>query len=217
MATIPSSTAEEEYLQAVYTLHDEGGAVIAARLASFLGISAPAVSEMVHRLEREGLLRLNERRELQLTPSGQTAADSIVRRHRLAERFLVDVLGYEWWKTHEEAERLEHVMTPEMEERITRVLGDPQTCPHGNPMPGTAPRPTRPLGELGPGERSEIARIPDQFEHEPGFLEYLDSQGLRPGTRVGVVRASADRLRVWIEGKERDVRPDCAQKVWVAR
>jgi len=216
MATVPSSQAEEEYLQAIYTLQDEGGPVIAARLADFLDISAPAVSEMVHRLEREGLLRLDARHELRLTQAGQTAADSVVRRHRLAERFLVDVLGYAWWKVHEEAERLEHVMTPEMEERITNVLGDPQTCPHGNPMPGTAARPTRPLGDLGPGERSEIARIPDQFEHEHGFLEYLDSQGLRPGARVGVVRSTADGLRVWIEGKERDVRPDCAQKVWVA-
>src|SRR5690348_17674268 len=130
---------------------------------------------MVHRLEREGLIALDDRKEVHLTKTGKRQADSVVRRHRLAERFLVEVLGFEWWKTHEEAERLEHAMSPEMEQRIARVLGDPQTCPHGNPMPGVTPKPTRPLETLARGERAAVERIPDQFEHEPGFLEYLDS------------------------------------------
>src|SRR5438874_7701415 len=119
-----ASSAVEEYLQAIYTLADESGHVVSARLAEFLGFSAPAVSEMVHRLEREGLIALDDRKEVHLTKSGKRHADSIVRRHRLAERFLVEVLGFEWWKTHEEAERLEHAMSPEMEQRIQNVLGD---------------------------------------------------------------------------------------------
>jgi DtxR family Mn-dependent transcriptional regulator len=214
--TTQTSPATEEYLQAVYTLADEGGQVIGARLAEFLRISPAAVSEMVHRLERDGLLRLDERRELRLTERGLAAASSIVRRHRLAERMLVDLLGYEWWKTHEEAERIEHAMSPEMEERLVRVLGDPQTCPHGNPMPGTTPRPTRPLERLAIGERAIVERIPDQFEHEPGFLEYLDTQGVRPGVTLEMIEQRSGLLRVSVNGTARALRPDCGQKVWVA-
>ncbi len=214
--TTQTSPATEEYLQAVYTLADEGGQVIGARLAEFLRISPAAVSEMVHRLERDGLLRLDERREVRLTERGLAAASSIVRRHRLAERMLVDLLGYEWWKTHEEAERIEHAMSPEMEERLVRILGDPQTCPHGNPMPGTTPRPTRPLERLAVGERAIVERIPDQFEHEPGFLEYLDTQGVRPGVTLEMIEQRAGLLRVSVNGTARSLRPDCGQKVWVA-
>src|ERR1700716_2636342 len=211
-----ASSAVEEYLQAIYTLADENGHVVSARLAEFLGFSAPAVSEMVHRLERDGLISLDAHKEVHLTKSGKAQADSIVRRHRLAERFLVEVLGFEWWKTHEEAERLEHAMSAEMEARMVRVLGDPQTCPHGNPMPGVAAKPTRPLETLAPGERAAVERIPDQFEHERGFLEYLDSQGVKPGVVIELVERGPTLLRVRVDGVIRSVRPDCGQKVWMA-
>jgi len=190
--------------------------VIGARLAGFMGVSAAAVSEMVHRLQREGLVELDGRKEVHLTKSGQALADHVVRRHRLAERMLVDLLGYEWWKTHEEAERIEHAMSPEMEERLVRVLGDPQTCPHGNPMPGVKPRPTRRLEALPLGESAKVERIPDQFEHEPGFLEYLDTQGVRPGVTLEMIEHRPGTLRVAVDGDIRSLRPDCGQKVWVA-
>ena len=215
MAVAPSP-AIEEYLQAVYTLADEGGQVIGARLAEFLHVSPAAVSEMVHRMERDGLVRIEDRREVRFTERGREAASGVVRRHRLAERMLVDLLGYEWWKTHEEAERIEHAMSPEMEERLVRVLGDPQTCPHGNPMPGVTPRPTRPLERLARGESAIVERIPDQFEHEPGFLEYLDTQGMRPGVRIRLLEFGGATLRVEVDGRERSIRPDCGHKVWVA-
>jgi DtxR family Mn-dependent transcriptional regulator len=211
-----ASTAVEEYLQAIYTLADENGHVVSARLAEFLGFSPPAISEMVHRLERDGLVRLDDHKEVHLTKTGKTQADSIVRRHRLAERFLVEVLGFAWWKTHEEAERLEHAMSEEMEARMVSVLGDPQTCPHGNPMPGVTATPTRPLEKLARGERARVERIPDQFEHEPGFLEYLDSQGVKPGVTIELIERSPAALRVAIDGAERSLRPDCGQKVWMA-
>jgi len=212
-----ASSAVEEYLQAIYTLADESGPVVSARLADFLGFSAPAVSEMVHRLERDGLVSLGGHKEVHLTRAGKAQADSVVRRHRLAERFLVEVLGFAWWKTHEEAERLEHAMSPEMEARMVRVLGDPQTCPHGNPMPGTPAKPTRPLETLARGERASVERIPDQFEHEHGFLEYLDSQGVKPGVVIELVERGPTLLRVRVDGAERSLRPDCGQKVWMAR
>ncbi|TMG54636.1 MAG: metal-dependent transcriptional regulator [Chloroflexi bacterium] len=190
--------------------------MIGARLASFLGVSAAAVSEMLHRIERDGLVELDGRKEVHLTEKGGVLASHVIRRHRLAERMLTDLLGYEWWKTHEEAERIEHAMSPEMEERLVRVLGDPQTCPHGNPMPGVTPRPTKPLDQVTRGSTATVERIPDQFEHEPGFLEYLDAQGLRPGVSVRIIDArQGEPLRIEIAGAERTIRSDCGQKVWV--
>ncbi len=210
------TATKEEYLQAIWTLADEGGPVIGARLAEFLGISAASVSEMVHRLEREGLVTHNERKELGLGPDGQRLAESIVRRHRLVERMLTDLLGYEWWKTHEEAERLEHAISPEMERRLAERLGDPDSCPHGNPMPGATRRWSQPLDRAPRGAPVVLERIPDQFEHEPGFLEYLDTQGLRPGVTFRVLERGADeRLVVEIDGKRREIRGDCGTKVWV--
>ena len=190
--------------------------MIGARLASFLGVSAAAVSEMLHRIERDGLVELDGRKEVHLTEKGGVLASHVIRRHRLAERMLTDLLGYEWWKTHEEAERIEHSMSPEMEERLVRVLGDPQTCPHGNPMPGVTPRPTKPLDQVTRGSTATVERSPDQFEHEPGFLEYLDAQGLRPGVSVRIIDArQGEPLRIEIAGAERTIRSDCGQKVWV--
>ena len=214
--TTATSPASEEYLQAVYTLQDEGAQVIAARLADFLQHTPAAVSEMLHRLEREGLVNLDDRKAVRLSASGLGVAERIARRHRLAERMLVDLLGYAWWKTHEEAERIEHAMSDEMEERLVRVLGNPQTCPHGNPMPGVRPKPTRTLDSLVPGSSAPVERIPDQFEHEAGFLQYLDSVGIRPKVSVTLVSVDETTLRVAIDGKERSVRRDCGRKVLVA-
>ena len=216
MSAATGTAASEEYLQAIYTLQDDGGQVIAARLAEFLTVTPAAVSEMLHRLARDRLVVLDGRHAIRLSPQGRRAAEGIVRRHRLAERMLVDLLGYDWWKTHEEAERIEHAMSPEMEERLTRVLGDPTTCPHGNPMPGVTPRPTRALGALAAGESAPVERIPDQFEHEPGFLEYLDGQGVRPGVVLRMLAQDAGALRVEVGGVARALRPDCARKVLVA-
>ena len=181
-----ATPATEEYLQAIYTLDDEGTRVISARLSGFLGVTPAAVSEMVHRLEREGLVTLDDRKAVGLSSQGRQIA-----------------------------ERIEHAMSDEMEERLTRVLGNPETCPHGNPMPGVTPRPTRTLDSLRPGTASPVERIPDQFEHEPGFLEYLDSVGIKPGVLVTLVSVDDARLRVSIEGKERDLRRDAGRKVLV--
>lgn len=218
MAAVQTATqtaTKEEYLQAIWTLGDEGGPVIAARVAEFLGVSPASVSEMLHRLERDGQVSFTERHEIHLSPAGDDLARSIVRRHRLIERMLTDLLGYEWWKTHDEAERLEHAISPEMEQRLIERLGDPTTCPHGNPMPGMARRWSQPIDQAPIGEPVVIERIPDQFEHEPGFLEYLDTQGLRPGTTIRVMERSPERVVVEIAGASRTIRADCGTKVWV--
>lgn len=211
-----SSLAIEEYLQAIYTLTDGSGGVISARIADYLGVSAAAVSEMVHRMERDGYVTLDERKEVLLSVEGRSVASTVMRRHRLAERMLTDLLGYEWWETHDEAERLEHAMSPELEARLIQALGDPQTCPHGNPMPGVVARPTRPLEQVPPGSLAIIERIPDQFEHEPGFLAYVAGQGLRPGLTVKVIAVPpSGPLLIEIDGTVRELRRDCGHKVWV--
>src|ERR1700742_4763837 len=127
----------EEYLEAIHELDEEGVVVIQARLAERLGHSAPAVSEMIRRLREGGYVRTSGR-ALQLTESGRSVAQSVVRKHRLAERLLTDIIGLPWEKAHLEAGRWEHVISDEVEARLIEILGHPTTCPHGNPIPGSA-------------------------------------------------------------------------------
>src|SRR3954454_7730256 len=128
----------EEYLENILEIEEEGTRVMRARLVERLGLSAAAVSETVGRLEEHGFVQLLDDRTLTLTDKGRTLATTIVRRHRLAERLLVDVIGLEWEKVHREADRWEHVISDDVEEKLIALLGDPATCPHGNPIPGSA-------------------------------------------------------------------------------
>ena len=128
----------EEYLETIFEIEEEGIVPIRARLVERLRISAPAVSETVNRLVEQGNVELLDNKRLRLTPKGRAIARSIVRRHRLAERLLVDVIGLEWEKAHREADRWEHAISAEVEEKLVALLGDPATCPHGNPIPGSA-------------------------------------------------------------------------------
>jgi DtxR family Mn-dependent transcriptional regulator len=147
--------AVEEYLETILELEESGIPPMRARIVERLGVSAPAVSETVKRLEREGYLVLDERRRLRLTDTGRRYATSIMRRHRLAERLLVDVLHVPWSEVHEEAGRLEHAISPRLEAYLVKLLGDPGTCPHGNPIPGSAnlfdPGPLVPLATVTAG------------------------------------------------------------------
>jgi DtxR family Mn-dependent transcriptional regulator len=130
----------EEYLEAIHSLDEEGAQVIQARLAERLGHSAPSVSETVRRLKADGYVTVKNR-TIALTPRGRERAESVVRKHRLAERLLTDIIGLDWHKAHMEAGRWEHVISDEVEERLIELLENPTTCPHGNPIPGAgAPR-----------------------------------------------------------------------------
>src|SRR5687767_6199992 len=155
----------EEYLEAIHELEEEGTTVIQARLAERLGHSAPSVSETIRRLKDEGYLQVKGRAVL-LTAKGRRRAESVVRKHRLAERLLTDVIGLEWHKAHVEACRWEHVISDEVEERLVELLGNPSTCPHGNPIPGTSQkRPAmKALAEFGPGDRVRLERITEEVE-----------------------------------------------------
>jgi DtxR family transcriptional regulator, Mn-dependent transcriptional regulator len=194
----------EEYLETMLSLAEEGVPVIQARIAERLGRSAPSVSEMLDRLSEDGYVDRDGRR-LSLTESGQALAEKVVRKHRLAERLLVDVIGLEWHKVHREAGRWEHVISDDVEARLVELLGDPATCPHGNPIPGShsaAPSvPTRPLAEVDAGERIRLLRISEEVELNLGSLTLLDESGFIPGVvaRVGE-RDPEGNMEVTVEG-----------------
>src|SRR3954467_15042435 len=145
---VQRSPAVEDYLETIFELEESGIPPMRARLVERLGISAPTVSETVARLEREGYVTLDDQRVLRLTGQGLSAAPAVMRRHRLAERLLVDVLKVPWHQVHEEAHRLEHAISETLEEHLVRLLGDPATCPPGNPIPGSAN--TAPAGPVAP-------------------------------------------------------------------
>ena len=174
--------AFEEYCEAIFELHEDDIEVIQARIAERIEVSRPAVSEMIRRLEQEGLVTI-EGTTIGLTDAGLEIAERVVRRHRLAERFLTDILGLSWAEAHLEAGKWEHVISDSVEEALQRVLGDPTTCPHGNPIPGAdyvAPD-ARPLSEVPVGTEFTISRIPEELEFEPGMLDFLEQHSLRPG------------------------------------
>lgn len=195
--------AFEEYCEAIYELREDDVAVIQARIAERLDVSRPAVSEMIRRMEAEGLVTVLKG-AIRLTDDGLALAERVVRRHRLAERFLTDILGLSWAEAHVEAGRWEHVISDNVEQAMTRVLGDPTTCPHGNPIPGTDYRPpdTTPLNELAIGTPFTVSRIPEELEFAPGLLEFLEDSSLQPGISGVVTAASPDgTTTVEIEGK----------------
>ena len=185
--------AFEEYTETIYELAEDGITVIQARIVERLEVSRPAVSEMIRRMESEGLVAVDDSGVISLTTSGTALATTIVRRHRLAERFLTDILGLNWTAAHHEAGRWEHVISPTVETAMLRVLDDPTTCPHGNPIPGSAytePANTVVLASIEAGGDFEVVRIPEELEFEPGQLEFLESCGLMPG-RIGTMLSIA--------------------------
>jgi DtxR family Mn-dependent transcriptional regulator len=186
--------AFEEYCEAIFELAEDDVEVIQARIAERLHVSRPAVSEMIHRLDDEGLVHLDGG-TIRLTPEGQDLAERVVRRHRLAERFLTDILGLSWAEAHTEAGKWEHVISDSVEAAMIRVLGEPTTCPHGNPIPGSgysAPARSAPLKEMLVGSDFTVRRIPEELEFTPGLLDFLEQSSLLPGHHGTVTAASPD-------------------------
>ncbi|MEO6628675.1 MAG: metal-dependent transcriptional regulator [Aquihabitans sp.] len=184
--------AFEEYCETIYELHEDDVDVIQARVAERLNVSRPAVSEMIRRMEHEGLVEVG--RAVRLTADGTKLAESVVRRHRLAERLLTDVLGLSWADAHQEAGRWEHVISDKVEAALVRLLKDPTTCPHGNPIPGSAYEApdTVALSELNVGDAFTVMRIPEALEFAPGLLEFLEDATILPGHTGTVTATSPD-------------------------
>jgi len=183
----------EQYLEAIYNLEEEGNQVIQARLAERVGHSAPTVSEMVHRLREAGYIKVHGR-SLSLTAPGRELAVSVIRKHRLAERLLTDVIGLEWHKIHAEADRWEHVISDDVEARLVEILGNPGTCPHGNQIPGSGIPlvPATLLADAHVGDRVRLARVSELVEFDTEALIYLEEHNFIPGCEATVAAQGPD-------------------------
>lgn len=215
----PSSTIED-YLMEIYDLMRAGKTVIAARLQEKMGVSAATVTNTVHRMQRDGLVLTGDAKEIKLSSQGQAAAESIKRRHLLTERLLVDILGLDWADAHEEAHLIEHTITPRVEARIMAVLGNPTTCPHGNPMPGIDPatRPkTRPIATSTAGDEWVIDGINESAEEDHDLMNFYQKNGLVPGAslRVTEVASFNSTITVEIDGRTVTLGPPAAENLRV--
>ena len=209
----------EEYLETIQSLTEEGTPVIAARIAERLGRTPPSVSEMLDRLAGDGYLSRSGR-VIALTDQGQAVADSVIRKHRLAERLLVDVIGLPWHKAHLEAGRWEHVISDEVEERLVQLLGNPATCPHGNPIPGGPPAgsPSQVcLADVPPGRTVRLERITEEIELDMASLAFLDEHGLIPGRDATVTgRGDDGALTVELDGRRVALDAGLCRQMFVA-
>jgi DtxR family Mn-dependent transcriptional regulator len=208
------------YLEAIYYMWSEGEALRSARLADWLNVSRPTVTVALRRMARDGMVRLSARKEIELTPAGRRAAEAIVRRHRIMERWLTDGLGFDWVTADEEAARLEHAVSEVVERRLYEVLGRPSTCPHGNPIPGHSkplPKELR-LANLTAGSWVEVSRVSEVAEREaPSLLAYLHERGLIPGRKVRVVEVDGVGHTISVRAGKRalTLSQDTAAKLWV--
>ena len=180
--------AFEEYCECIFELHEDDLDVIQARIAERLQVSRASVSQMIEKMSKAGLV-MAESSRITLTIEGQNLAQQVVRRHRLAERFLTDILGLSWADAHQEAGKWEHVISDDVEVAMNRVLGAPTTCPHGNPIPGSSYIATDavPLSQLASGTKFTVSRIPEELEFTPGLLDFLQQSSILPG-RHGEIR-----------------------------
>ncbi|MGH8875150.1 MAG: metal-dependent transcriptional regulator [Acidimicrobiia bacterium] len=191
-----------EYVEAIWELEEEGIEPIQARIADWLGVSRPSVSEMMRRMEDEKLIS-TAGGGIRLTDEGRYLAEVVVRRHRLAERFLAEVLELPWVKVHEEASVWEHVISEDVERAMWQALNNPLTCPHGNPIPGAGYKPPKmkPVAELVAGERLAVERISEELELDQSIIDFLDTAGIRPGAELEVTAQTPDgTLTVRVDG-----------------
>ena len=209
--------AFEEYCECIFELREDDLDVIQARIAERLQVSRPAVSEMMKRLEAEGLVSLDD--GIRLTESGRVLAETVVRRHRLAERFLTDILQLSWAEAHHEGGKWEHIISDSVEQAMVKLLGAPTTCPHGNPIPGTdyVAHDSAPLSDLAVGDAFTVRRITEELEFEPGLLEFLEASSIQPGN-IGTVTASSPdgTLTVEIDGRHVGVGAFASERILVS-
>jgi DtxR family Mn-dependent transcriptional regulator len=207
-----ATVAEEEYLQIIYWLEEAGLPITGANIARAMQVSAPTVHEMIGRLEGDGYVTRAEDKSLSFTESGRDHAAQIVRRHRLIERFLTDVFDIPWDQVHEEAERLEHWMSPVVEERMLRAIGDSKTCPHGHPIFEGDREQGVPLADVEEGANVRVLRFENEAED---LLHYLKDTGLHPGLEGTLDSSDDDEIVIDSDGTAHAITRSVAETVSV--
>jgi len=218
LSAMKLTVSKEDYLKAIAEAEAEEGAAIAATIARWLDVSPPAVALALRRLRRDNLARVDRKGRILLTAQGRKISDELRFRHHVIERFLYEILGMEWYKVHEEAERLEHSVSKDLEQKLIEKLGRDGACPHGNQINKSAAERRklglRPLWEADPGS---VARIESMYERDRHLLEYLDRLGLRPGVQVKVTSRNYDgTLSLRLGNKPTSLGEAAGRKVWVS-
>ena len=212
------SAVVENYLQAMYKLKERDEQVVPTRLAEVMSVSVATVVGTLKRLTKQGMIEAGSNKEVNLTPRGRELAEAVVRRHRLAERMLTELLGVEWHRAHAEAHRLEHAISPYVEAKLASALGYPKTNPFGQPIPGYSsdlnPPPMKPLIQTQEGESTVVERVP---EEDRRLLEYFDNSGIRPGAELTVVELAPFKgtVTLLLGGEEVVLGTEVAEKVLV--
>jgi DtxR family Mn-dependent transcriptional regulator len=217
--TAPVAGTSQDYLAAIYEMAEEEMPTVQAAVARWMGVTPASVSEAVKRLRRDGLVE-SSGRILRFTARGKKEAEKVVRRHRLAERFLISIVGLPWHQAHQEAEAWEKVISDQVEERITALLDDPATCPHGNPIPGSRHRVDqsglRPLQAHAAGDRVVLERLTEDLELNLGVMRYFEDNGLMPGAKIRVVDVAPDGTQtLQVGGKRVGLGAELTDNLWV--
>ncbi|MGA2373198.1 MAG: metal-dependent transcriptional regulator [Candidatus Korobacteraceae bacterium] len=213
------TVSKEDYLKAILEAEGEGELVIAARLAHWLDVSAPAVTMALRRLKRDGLVTVRRDGHVVLTAAGRKIARQLAIRHHLIERMLHEIFGMAWYKVHDEAERLEHAVSSDFEAMLVRKLGRSGACPHGNspiPEPARAKR-KRGLLLLSEAEQGNLYAVQSVYERDRRLLEFLEAKGIRPGARLKVEARNYDgTISLAIERRRVELGGPAAERIWVA-
>lgn len=210
----------QEYLECIFEMEEEGAIILQARLSERLGVTPATVSQAVRKLATDGLIDM-DKRKISLSARGREVATPLVRRHRLAERLLTDILEIPWFRAHEEAHDWEHVISPEVEQKILAKTGA-TTCPHGNPIPGVEQPYKRsqlvPLTDLNTGDSGVLSLLTEDVELVTDILKYFQDQGLMPGATVEVTAVGPDGTRTLsVDGKVSSLGPSLADNLWILR
>src|SRR5919106_279994 len=212
--------SQQEYLEAIYEMDEEGIPTQQARLAEWLGITPASVSEAVKRLTGRGLVQVGDGRRIRFTGDGEAVAVALVRRHRLAERFLVEIVGLPWHMAHEEATEWGRVISDRVEQRIVDLLDDPGTCVHGNPIPGSShlvdQADLRPLHQMSSGDRVRLERLTEDLELDLDVMRFFEESGLMPGADIRVLSVAPDgTMTLEVRGDKVGLGAHLSDNLWV--
>jgi DtxR family transcriptional regulator, Mn-dependent transcriptional regulator len=209
--------SKENYLKTIAEAESEGETVIAATLARWLKVSAPAVTMAIRRLKRDDLIRAGREGNITLTRAGRAIANRVLNRHHLIERMLAEIFGMEWYKVHDEAEQLEHAVSADFESKLREKLGNGEACPHGNRAFEDTPndRRRRGLKRLDEAEVEQRLAVVSVFERDRRLLEHLEKLNVRPGAAMSVTAADRDVLTLDVDGQSVQIKRPVAERVWV--